>query len=130
MAGEPEIAPAAMNELVRDAYLAQHHGAQSAQSTQSVAVHLLVLFGVLRMGEAPSRSLWILTRASRPKLKYQKDRFVWLEPPPISVKVTLADVVAGTTPEDRRDKAERYIRDVWAGWSERHLEQLSKWYRE
>jgi hypothetical protein len=130
MVGEPEVAPSKLGELVRDAYLAQHHGTLSAQAIQSVAVHLLVLYGVLRLKEAPSRSVWILARASRPELKYKKERFVWLEPPETNQNEKLSEVVTGITPEERRDRLERYIQGVWSNWSARHLEQLATWYQE
>ncbi|HLF87607.1 MAG TPA: DUF5946 family protein [Anaerolineales bacterium] len=45
--GEPPMAPAPSNTLIVDAYAAQHPGTPSPQSIQSVAVHLIALYGVL-----------------------------------------------------------------------------------
>jgi hypothetical protein len=51
-----------MNVLIGDAYAVQHSGTPSAQAIQSVAVHLLTLYGVFRRGVAPDKALWIRQR--------------------------------------------------------------------
>jgi hypothetical protein len=45
-AGEPPVAPSPLRELLVDAY-APHPGVPSDQAIQSVAVHLITLYGVL-----------------------------------------------------------------------------------
>lgn len=127
-AGEPPLAPAPLNHLITDAYMAQHHGVPSPQASQSVAVHLLTLYGVLECGVAPERALWIRQRAVRPPAKTRHQQFPWLEPPDLVGSATLAAIVGLPTPETRTALAERYVRDIWARWSSRHHATVAQWY--
>ena len=45
--------------LTVDAFAVQHPGIPSPQTTQSVAIHLMVLHGVLKRGLEPSQALWL-----------------------------------------------------------------------
>lgn len=130
MAGEPALAPRATNALIFDAYIAQHHGVPSPQAIQSVAVHLLVLYGVLHAGLAPEKALWIRQRATRPEQKRKTDRFHWLTPPNFAGCPTLAEVVAMPTPEARASMGEAYVRAIWSSWAKQHLNTLKRWYAE
>src|SRR5262245_53935422 len=66
-AGQPPLAPAPLNAVLGDAYAAQHPGTPGEQALQSVAVHLLTLYGVLNRGVTPDNALWIRQRALRDK---------------------------------------------------------------
>ncbi len=55
-AGEPPLAPGPLNGLIGDAYAAQYPGTPSEQAIQSVAVHLLALYGVLNLGNVPGEA--------------------------------------------------------------------------
>lgn len=57
--------PPHASALLLDAYAAQHHGVPSPQAIQSVAVHLLVLHGVLARAALPEAALWIRRQAMR-----------------------------------------------------------------
>lgn len=62
-----------------DAYAAQHPGDPSPQANQSVAVHLVTLNAVLRLGSAQDP---VLTRAAAVEAGRRGDsHYVWLDPP-------------------------------------------------
>lgn len=105
-----------IHPLLGDAYAAQHPGVESAQSIQSVAIHLLTLCGVLERGVDRRHALWIRRRALR-----ERGVFRWLEPPPFDGTLTIADVVLD------RSRAGEYIESVWRGWAREHTTILS-WY--
>jgi hypothetical protein len=113
-----------------DAYLAQHHGVPSPQAIQSVAVHLLVLYGVMHEGMPPENALWIRQRTTRPAQKRRTHRFHWLTPPDFEGCPTLVEVVGEPTPEDRTIKGEVYVTAIWARWARLHLSTLKRWYQE
>jgi Family of unknown function (DUF5946) len=128
--GEPALAPKVTNSLIVDAYLTHHHGSSSPQAIQSVAVHLLVLYGVLHVGIGPDRALWIRHRATRPERKRKPDRFHWLTPPDWTGCPTLADAVSEQTAARRSERVELYVQTIWERWSRMHLVLLRQWYQE
>ena len=128
-AGEPPLAPGRLNSLLLDAYAAQHHGRPSPQATQSVAVHALVLYGVLHQGAAPKQALWIRRRALHKVTNMPKHgRFHWLMPPDFTDCLTVADVVQASTPAARTEKVQAYVTQVWSFWAEQHLSTFAQWY--
>ncbi len=127
-ADEPPLPPARLNSLIVDAYLAQHHGTPSPQAIQSVAVHLLVLYGVLNQGLEPERALWIRQRALREMVIPKHSRFHWLTPPDFAGCLTIANIVQAATPDARANKAREFIEQVWSLWADNHLATLSQWY--
>ena len=128
--GEPPLAPAPANALLTDAYAAQHYGLPSPQAVQSVAVHLLALYGVLEAGLPLDRAVWVrahvLTSGDTPK----RERFVWLDPPDFTGALTVADIVQQPTPEERTDLLGRYVKQVWQRWSQRHGKTVAAWYEQ
>ena len=130
-AGEPPVAPGPFNSLLVDAYCVQHHGNPSPQAINSVAVHALVLYGVLTAGTAPSKALWIRQRALRDGFsKGKPDRFVWLTPPDSTQMLTIADIVNAPTPLARSEQLQSYVQSVWAAWSAHHDRILAQWYAQ
>ena len=127
-AGEPPLAPAPTNALIGDAYATQHPGTPSNQAIQSVAVHLLVLHGVVARGVEPASALWIRRRALREKGTPRRGRFRWLEPPSFESSLTVSDVVREPGPVERADKAREYVRRTWALWHAEHARTISEWY--
>lgn len=127
-ADTPPLAPRPLNGLILDAYCVQHHGTPSPQATQSVAVHLLVLHAVLGRGWSPSRALFVRTRATRPT-KAGRIRFSELTPPDRDACPTVAWVVEGVSPDERGDRAERYVRSVYAAWAALHAPLVEEWFR-
>jgi hypothetical protein len=129
-AGEPPLAPAPANGLIGDAYAAQHAGTPSDQAIQSVAVHLLTLYGVLERGVAPDNALWVRRRALRERSGSKRKRFKWLIPPSFSGSLTVADIVQAATPTARAEQAQYYVKAVWLLWSQKHVATLAAWYDE
>ncbi len=115
-------APAGVEALLIDAYAAQHHGEPSPQAIQSVAVHLLVLHGVFRVGVAPTQALWLRRRALR-----QRGVFHWLTPPPPGTALSLRHLFPGGGVAAVYSVAE-YVASVHAAWEAAHGEQLATWY--
>lgn len=108
--------------LLLDAYAAQHHGDPSRKAIQSVAVHLLVLHGVLGRGIAPDRALWLRQRALR-----TRGVFSWLAPPPRECAWTLRHLFPGGG-VTRPVTAEAYVSSVYAAWVRDHRATLDAWF--
>jgi hypothetical protein len=113
-----------------DAYAAQHPGTPSAQAIQSVAVHLLTLYGVLVRGVTPANALWIRQRALRGQTQTRQGRFQWLPPPSFAGSLTVADIVQASTPMARTEQVKLYLQDVWSAWSQVHLDPIASWYEK
>ncbi len=130
--GEPSMAHGPLAPLLIDAYAAQHPGLPSDQSIQSVAVHLLTLYGVLERGAGVESVLWLRTRGLRSGRTPKHARFHWLEPPAMAAlgAVTVADIVAAPSPQARGAAADRYVQAVWAAWRACHAQQLARWYEQ
>lgn len=127
-AGDPPLAPDPFFALLGDAYAAQHPGLPSAQSIQSVAVHVLTLYGVLVQGVAPGNAQWVRTRVVRGDAAARHRRFVWLEPPSFAGTVTVAAIAGAPTPAARTEQLRRYVPDVWARWQAAHGATVAAWY--
>lgn len=126
--GHRPLAGAAFDALVVDAYAAQHPGHPSPQAINSVAIHLLVLCGVLEHGFSPDQALWLRQRPGRPSRMPKHDRFHWLIPPSFSSALTVADVSRGGSPALRSELAQEWIREVWAVWAAAHRSQVEDWF--
>lgn len=125
---ELPLAPAAFNNLIVDAYAVQHPGTPSDQTINSVAIHSLVLYGILTRDFKPDQALWLRQRPGRIKSTDKHSRFHWLTPPSFDSSLTVADVAAGKTPNERSELVERWIKDVWSRWSELHQNQIGIWF--
>ncbi len=126
--GEPPLAPSPYNALLVDAYAAQHHGVPSNQAIQSVAVHLLTLYGVLGRGVTLEKTLWLRQRALREQKSSKRGRFHWLTPPSFAGGLTVVDIVQAPSPAARSQKVREYVEQVWAIWSKEHLTTIIRWY--
>ena len=126
--GEPPLAPGALNGLLVDAYAAQHPGVPSAQAIQSVAVHLLALYGVLDKGLSPDLALTIRLKAVSERQKAKHGRYHWLIPPDFSGSITVADIAAQPTPAARTELLQRYIQEVWLRWAAGHRDTIVAWF--
>lgn len=126
--GEPPLAPAPSNTLMVDAYAAQHPGTPSPQSIQSVAVHLITMYGVLEKGVPYDRALWLRQEALNERHSPKKDRFTWLTPPDFTDSITVADLARASTPAARNAQAKDYIENVWQLWAKLHKGTIILWY--
>lgn len=127
-AGEPPIAPSPMNALIGDAYAVQHPGTPSDQAVQSVAVHLLVLYGVFQGGVEPADALWIRRRALRVKKAPKRGRFVWLDPPAFEGSLAVSHIAQAPDPVSCAGAARVYVEQTWALWYAKHDRTISAWY--
>lgn len=126
--GEPPLAPSSHNTLLVDAYAAQHHGVPSDQAIQSVAVHLLTLYGVFERGVPVEKALWLRRRGLREQKSGKRGRYHWLTPPSFAGSITIAAIVQLPTPSARSQKVKEYVEQVWAIWSKPHLSTIIRWY--
>lgn len=126
--GEPPVAPTSLGPLLVDAYAAQHYGVPSPQAIQSVAVHLITLYGVLEQGQSVDNAIWLRTRPLRTGKTSKHDRFHWLTPPDFTVCLTVADIVNAPTPESRAIIMQQYVESVWSTWAALHHETVATWY--
>ncbi len=108
MAIAPELKIA--RQLSTDAYAAQHPGTPTPQATQSVAVHLLNLYGYLVRGRP----------VGVPQFAGHKGAFPRLEPPSFEQTRTVADMPITGSHEEIAVAARAWAESVWAAWSERH----------
>lgn len=127
-AGEPPLAPGVYNSLLTDAYMAQHPGVPSPQAIQSVAVHLLALYGVLERGMDPGRALWIRLQAVDERHGPKHGRFSWLTPPSFAGSLTVLDIVQPPTPGERTAVLQQYVTSIWSLWADRHAATITVWY--
>ena len=95
MLSDPEhpLEPAPFNALTVDAFAVQHPGTPSNQTVNSVAIHLMVLYGVLERGFSPSQALWLRMRPGRFSSIAKHDRFHWLPPPAFVGRLTVSEVM-------------------------------------
>ena len=110
--------------LLVDAYAAQHPGVDSPQARQSVAVHLVTLWAILRAGADVEKAIDIRVRAV--SVGKRTGGFEWLEPAPESYPLT----VAGLISSDPIDAAsiDLYVGGVLGSWMTNHEHAIKRWY--
>lgn len=127
LAGEPPMMPSGSSALLVDAYASQHPGDSSPQATQSVAVHLIVLEGVLGQGARHEDA--IRMRVAAVEFGRSNSGFPKLEPEPERWDLTLLEVVGTQDAGERGEIAARYVETVWSSWRESHSDTISNWYK-
>jgi hypothetical protein len=111
----------ATDPLWGDAYGVQHHGGDSPQAVQSVAVHLLDLHGIIS-GQT-TRPGWAIERALRTRGVFRK-----LDPPPLGSALTFRHLFPGggvVTPVTRS----QYVVSVYEAWMALHRSVVEQWYQ-
>ena len=104
-----------LHRLTVDSYAVQHPGRPSAQTTQSVCLHLISLHLVLERGLAAGYATRVMGAAGR-----MKARFVWLAPPTSRGAVTVADVAGAATPVQHEARVRAWAEAAWLAWTEHH----------
>ena len=110
----------ALDALFGDAYGVQHHGEDSPQAIQSVAVHLLNLHGII--SGKTTRPRWPMGRALRTRGVFHK-----LDPPPPGSTLTIRHLFPGggvVTPATRS----QYVVSVYEAWMALHRFTMEQWY--
>ena len=97
-----------------DAYAAQHPGVPSAQSIQSVAVHLIGLCLAIDR-QLPSDKI---IRAI--KMAADCGNFHWLTPPSKIGAYTVLDIMQASGAANHRRMVSDWGRSVWASWNVHH----------
>jgi hypothetical protein len=114
-AGSPSL-----DAIFGDAYAVQHHGHESPQAIQSVAVHLLDLHGII--SGRTTQPLWSIARALRRRGVFHK-----LTPPPLGGALTIRHLFpAGgvLTPVTQT----QYVLSVYEAWMSLHRSTVHEWY--
>ena len=120
MAGAIPPAEPSLDMLIGDAYGVQHHGEESPQAIQSVAVHFLDLHGVIT-GQTKTPG-WAINRALRTKGVFHK-----LAPPSQGSALTIRHLFPGggvSAPITRS----QYVRSVYDTWMALHGTTVALWY--
>ena len=109
-----------LDSLLGDAYGAQHHGEDSPQAIQSVAVHLLNLHGII--SGKTTHPGWPIGRALRTRGVFHK-----LKPPALGSALTIRHLFPGggvVTPVTRS----QYVASVYEAWMALHRSTVEQWY--
>lgn len=128
--GAPPVTLGRYNPLMVDAYAAQHYGVPSPQAIQSVAVHLLTLYGILEQRQPIDQAIWLRTRPLRDGKTPKHSRFHWLTPPNFTGSLTVADIVRAPTPEQRALVVQSYVESVWSLWAKAARATVAQWYEQ
>jgi hypothetical protein len=102
-----------------DAYAVQHHGGNSPQAIQSVAVHLLTLHGAITRR---ADGMWVKRRALRTRGVFHK-----LEPPPLGCALTIRHLFASEKSDQVVTRSE-YAYSVYEAWIKLHRKTVESWY--
>jgi hypothetical protein len=116
----PARGDVALDSLFGDAYGVQHHGGESAQAVQSVAVHLLDLHAIVT-GKTTQVG-WGIGRAIRKRGVFRK-----LRPPPLGSALTIRHLFPGggvVAPVTRA----QYVLSVYETWMSLHRSTVEQWY--
>lgn len=117
----PEPADTPKYDLVfGDAYGVQHHGDDSPQAIQSVALHFLNMYGFI--SGKTTRPRWPIERALR-----QRGVFHKLKPPALGSALTIRHLFPGggvVTPVTRS----QYVISVYEAWMALHSDTVEEWY--
>ncbi|MEM7798124.1 MAG: DUF5946 family protein [Chloroflexota bacterium] len=126
--GSPPLPPGPLNVLLVDAYASQHHGLPGPQAIQSVAVHLLTMYGIFERGHTVDQALWLRRRFLRDGPIPKHDRFEWLTPPADLSRRTILEIINAPTPAERGPIVEAYVNAVYDAWHGAHGSKLREWY--
>jgi hypothetical protein len=109
-----------LEALFGDAYGVQHHGEDSPQAIQSVAVHLLNMHGII--SGKTTHPGWPIGRALRTRGVFHK-----LKPPSLGSALTIRHLFPGggvVTPVTRS----QYVASVYEAWMALHRSTVEQWY--
>ena len=109
-----------LDALFGDAYGVQHHGGESPQAIQSVAVHLLNVHGMI--SGKTTRPGWAITRALRKKGVFHK-----LTPPALGGALTIRHLFPGGGVVAPATRAQ-YVLSVYGAWMSVHAATVEQWY--
>lgn len=103
-----------VHQISVDTYASQHPGAPQPRSNRSVALHLMTLCLFLEQGVDPGEG----PRLHKRMVSRSAGR--WLEPPPLSGRMTVADVLEAGDAREHARLVRAWGRDVWEAWAPHH----------
>jgi hypothetical protein len=103
-----------------DAYGVQHHGDDSPQAIQSVAIHLLTLHGAITR---KADGMWTKRRALRTRGVFHK-----LAPPPLGCALTIRHLFPAEE-EEVVVTGSDYAYSVYDAWMALHRITVESWYK-
>lgn len=103
-----------VHQLSVDTYAAQHPGAPERRSIQSVGLHLITLHLFLERGADPRDGPSLHRRMTG------RVTFSWLEPPPLSGVMTVADVLEARDAREHNRLVRDWAKEVWRAWTPHH----------
>lgn len=112
-----------------DTYAAQHPGSPNPQAIQSVAIHLLNMYGYLVRGRSIKVPQATFTEKAfhaipPPELRAR----YWLDPVPrFEAALTVFDIAVSGTEEALATSARAWAESVWAAWRLHH-DKVAEWY--
>jgi hypothetical protein len=109
-----------IGSLWGDAYGVQHHGGESPQAVQSVAVHLLDLHGII--SGKTTRPGWAIERALRVRGVFQK-----LSPPRLGSALTFRHLFSGGGVSEPVTRGQ-YVISVYEAWMALHRATIEHWF--
>jgi hypothetical protein len=104
-----------VHQLTVDAYAVQHPGRAEPRSVRSVWGHLASLYLQVEQDVPTDRAKQVI-----PLVTSQSDSLGWIEPPAPCREMTIADVLAATSPAEHCSTVEQWARTVWNCWSSHH----------
>ena len=113
------VQPGAMESRLYcvDAFAVQHPGTPNPQAIQSMAVHLLNMYGYLVRG----------LPVTPPRLAGHKGAFRWLNPPAKAAARTVRDVPLSGDAGAIAAASRAWVEAAWAAWAEHHA-QIAEWH--
>ena len=122
--GYPIVGSERYGNLLVDAYAAQHPGVDSPQTRQSVAVHLVTLWAILRAGADVEKAIDIRVRVV--SVGRKTGGFEWLVPAPESYPLTVAGLIS-SEPIDATS-IDLFVGGVLGSWSVNHESSIREWH--
>lgn len=110
--GDPAYMSA--HRLTVDTYAVQHPGVPSAQSIQSVAVHLISLHCVLEKAMSQGQATRFL------KVCADKGSFHWLQPPSRVYPLNVLHPLAANSAVEHQTKVREWAAATWRLWAPHH----------
>lgn len=107
-----------------DAYAVQHPGQPERRAIQSVATHLISLYGLFVLERSPADLVQIRQKVANASVDYH-----WLTPPDDVGALTVLDVLAAPDAAAHNALVERWARQMWEIWQPHHA-QIIAWADE
>lgn len=109
-----DFAYSQVHRLTVDCYAVQHPGSPTAQSAQSVHVHLASIYLELIRGFPPMKIAPVMQRI----IKMNRGSFPWLAPPHDLGQITVLDIARAKDAGEHRALVKKWAASLWAAWGE------------